>query len=196
MKKKNQKQTQEVKDELDECEIDSEDSSVDEQEEIQKEQESSSEDESSVEVELKESQRQVDELKNRLLRLQADFENYKKRSQKEKESIITYASEGLVTELLPALDNFERALSVDVDENSKSLYEGVEMVYNQILEVLKTNGLEEIECLNKKFDHNCHHAVVQQESDEHEEDTIMQVLGKGYKYKDKVIRPSMVMVSK
>lgn len=144
-------------------------------------------------------QKEIEELKDRLIRRQAEFENYKKRTQKEKESIVTYASEGLITDLLPSLDNFERALEVEIDEDdekSKSLYEGVEMVYNQLLETLKKNGLEEIECLNQKFDHNCHHAVVQQDSDEHEEDTVIQVLGKGYKYKDKVIRPSMVMVSK
>lgn len=142
------------------------------------------------------SQKQVEEYKDRLLRLQADFENFKKRNQREKADIINRASEGLVTDLLPALDNFDRALGVEIDENSKSLYEGVEMVYNQILEVLKNNGLEEIECLNKKFDPNSHHAVVQQESDEHDADTVMQVLAKGYKYKDKVIRHSTVMVSK
>ncbi len=145
------------------------------------------------------SQKEVEELKDRLLRRQAEFENYKKRTQKEKDSIVAYASEGLVTDLLPSLDSFERALEVEIDEKdekAKALYEGLELVYNQLSEILKNNGLEEVECLNQKFDHNCHHAVVQQESDEHEEDTVIKVLGKGYKYKDKVIRPSMVMVSK
>lgn len=149
-----------------------------------------------LKTQCEKSQKEADEFKDRLLRLQADFENYKKRTQKEKESLVTYASEGLVTELLPSLDSFDRALEVEIDENSKALYEGVEMVYNQLIEVLNKNGLQEIECLNEKFDHNCHHAVVQQESEDHEEDTVIQVLGKGYKYKEKVIRPSMVMVSK
>lgn len=142
------------------------------------------------------SQSEIVELKDQLLRRQAEFENFRKRTQKEKASLMTYASEGLITELLPTLDSFERALEVEVDENSKALYEGMEMVYNQFSEILKNNGLEEVECLNEKFDHNYHHAVVQQESDEHDEDTVIQVLGKGYKYKEKVIRPSMVMVSK
>lgn len=145
------------------------------------------------------SQKEVEEVKDKLLRRQAEFENFKKRTQKEKEAIVTYASEGLVTELLPSLDSFERALEVEVDESdekSKALYEGLELVYNQLIEVLKNNGLQQIECVNEKFDHNCHHAVVQQESEEHEADTVIQELGKGYKYKDKVIRPSMVMVSK
>lgn len=143
-----------------------------------------------------ESQKEIEELKDRLIRRQAEFENYKKRTTKEKQDIITYASEEMVKDLLPILDNFERALEVEVDEKSKSLYEGVEMVYNQLLEKLKNDGLEEIECLNEKFDHNCHHAVVQQESEDHDPDTVIQVLEKGYKYKDKVIRPSMVMTSK
>lgn len=145
------------------------------------------------------SQKELEEVKDKLLRRQAEFENFKKRTQKEKEAIVTYASEGLVTDLLPSLDSFERALEVEVDENdekAKALYEGLELVYNQLIEVLKNNGLQQIECVNEKFDHNCHHAVVQQESEEHEADTVIQELGKGYKYKEKVIRPSMVMVSK
>lgn len=145
------------------------------------------------------SQKEVEELKDKLLRRQAEFENFKKRTQKEKEAIVTYASEGLVTDLLPSLDSFERALEVEVDESdekSKALYEGLELVYNQLTEVLKNNGLSQIECINEKFDHNCHHAIVQQESKEHEADTVIQELGKGYKYKEKVIRPSQVMVSK
>lgn len=156
----------------------------------------SAEDIELLKAQCEKSQKEAEEFKDRLLRLQADFENFKKRTQKEKESLITYASEGLVTEILPSLDSFDRALELEVDENSKALYEGVEMVYNQLIEVLKKNGLQEVECLNEKFDHNCHHAVVQQASEEHEEDTVIQVLGKGYKYKEKVIRPSMVMVSK
>lgn len=168
------------------------------EEEIETEEQSplSEEDIKLLKIQCEKSQKEAEEYKDRLLRLQADFENFKKRTQKEKESLVTYASENLVTEILPSLDSFDRALEVEVDENSKALYEGVEMVYNQLIDVLKKNGLEEVDCLNKKFDHNCHHAVVQQESDDHEEDTVIQVLGKGYKYKDKVIRPSMVMVSK
>lgn len=142
------------------------------------------------------SQKEIEELKDRWMRLQAEFANYKKRTAKEKQDIVTYASENIITELLPVLDNFERALEIEVDENTKSIYEGVEMVYNQFAETLQKSGLEEIKCLNEKFDHNCHHAVTQQESDEHDENTVIKVLGKGYKYKEKTIRPSMVMVSK
>lgn len=149
-----------------------------------------------IEEKYEASQNEIEELNDRLVRRQAEFENYKKRTNKEKEDIRTRASEGMVIELLPILDNFERALEVEVDENSKPLYEGVEMVYDQLLQKLQKDGLEEIVCLNKKFDHNCHHAVVQQESEDYEPETVMEVLEKGYKYKDKIIRPSMVMVSK
>ncbi|KNF09359.1 molecular chaperone GrpE [Gottschalkia purinilytica] len=138
----------------------------------------------------------MEELNNRFLRLQADFTNYKKRVEKEKESTIAYAVENLLTQILPVLDNFDRALSVECSDENKALYEGMEMVYKQFIDILKNHGLEEIEALNEKFDPNYHYAVSQQESNEHEEDTIIQVLGKGYKLKDKVIRPSMVMVSK
>ncbi|AFS78836.1 nucleotide exchange factor GrpE [Gottschalkia acidurici 9a] len=147
-------------------------------------------------VEDESSKKEIEELNNRLLRLQADFNNYKKRVEKEKEAIVSYAVEGLVTELLNALDNFDRALEVEYEENSKAFYEGVEMVHKQLLEILSNNGLEEIESLNQKFDHNYHYAVSQQESNEHDEDTVIQILSKGYKLKDKVIRPSMVIVSK
>lgn len=149
-----------------------------------------------LKLQLEESQKEIEELKDRLLRRQAEFENFRKRTQKEKQATVKYASEELMTQLLPSLDNFGRALEVEVDENSRSLYEGVEMVYKQFLETLENNGLEEIECLNEEFDHNCHHAVTQQESDDCEPNTVIKVLGKGYRYKDKVIRPSMVMVSK
>lgn len=102
-----------------------------------------------------------------------------------------------MTSLLPVLDNFDRALGVDIEEtNVKNLYKGVEMVHNQLLEVLQSKGLEEISSLNEQFDPNFHHAVVQEESENHDENTIIEVFQKGYKVKDKVIRPSMVKVSK
>ena len=163
---------------------------------IENEENEEQEEQKDLEEKYEASQKEIEELKDRLLRRQAEFENYKKRTNKEKQDIVTYASEGMIVELLPILDNFERALEVEVDEGSKSLYEGVEMVYNQLLGKLQNDGLEEIECLNEKFDHNCHHAVVQQESKDHDPDTVIQVLEKGYKYKDKVVRPSMVMTSK
>ncbi|KPU27925.1 hypothetical protein TR13x_00815 [Caloranaerobacter sp. TR13] len=141
--------------------------------------------------------RELEELNNRFLRLQADFLNYKKRVEKEKESIYAYASEELICQVLPVIDNFERALdSVNDSQKEDSFYKGIEMVYKQLLDILKKSGLEEIKAIGEKFDPNLHHGVAQEESSEHEEDTIIEVYQKGYKLKDKVIRPSMVKISK
>lgn len=150
---------------------------------------------SSIESLIKEKDREIEELNNKFLRLQADFTNFKRRSEKEKESIYNYATEELVSKLLDALDNFERALST-AGEKSDGFYQGVDMIYNQILNVLKGFGLEEISSLNEKFDPNLHHGVMTVESEDHEEDTVIEVFQKGYKLKDKVIRPSMVKISK
>lgn len=157
-------------------------------------------DETTEEVEEAENDDKEEEIKklnDRVLRLQADFTNYKNRVEKEKQSIYTYANEKLVLEILDVLDNFERAFSsVDEEIENDSFYEGVVMVYKQLLDALNKNGLEEIEAMNEKFDPNLHHAVMQEESDEFEEETVIDVFQKGYKLKDKVIRPSMVKVSK
>lgn len=140
---------------------------------------------------------ECEELSNRYIRLQADFNNFKKRVEKERENTYQYATQDIMTSLLPVLDNFDRALGVDTGEtNVENLYKGVEMVYNQLIEVLQSNGLEEIEAVNNRFDPNFHHAVVQEESEDHDEDVVIEVFQKGYKVKDKVIRPSMVKVSK
>lgn len=145
--------------------------------------------------ELESKTKEIEELNNRFLRLQADFVNFKTRVEKEKESIYSYASEDILNSMLPILDNFERALSSSTDVED-GFYKGMEMIYNQLIKVLNENGLEEIEALHEKFDPNYHHAVFQEESDEYEEGTIIEVFQKGYKLKDKVIRPSMVKVAK
>ncbi|WP_416197742.1 MAG: Protein GrpE [Sporanaerobacter sp.] len=145
--------------------------------------------------ELESKTKEIEELNNRFLRLQADFVNFKTRVEKEKESIYSYASEDILNSMLPILDNFERALSSSTDVED-GFYKGMEMIYNQLIKVLSENGLEEIEALHEKFDPNYHHAVFQEESDEYEEGTIIEVFQKGYKLKDKVIRPSMVKVAK
>lgn len=145
--------------------------------------------------ELENKIREMEDLNNRFLRLQADFVNFKGRAEKEKESIYSYASEDILNSMLPVLDNFERALSSSTDTED-GFYKGMEMIYDQLIKVLNENGLEEIEALHEKFDPNYHHAVFQEESDEYEEGTIIEVFQKGYKLKDKVIRPSMVKVAK
>lgn len=141
--------------------------------------------------------KECEELSNRFVRLQADFNNYKKRTEKERENIYQYATQDLITSLLPVMDNFDRALKVDKNESTlDNLYKGVEIVFNQFMETLKSNGLEEINALGEKFDPNYHHAVVQEENEDYDENIVTEVFQKGYKVKEKVIRPSMVKVSK
>lgn len=154
------------------------------------------ESEASQDTEIEQLKAELEEAQNGKLRLQADFDNYRKRVEREKQSLINYAVEGMVSELLPVIDNFERALEVKETEDFEGFYQGVDMIKNQLIQALKNQGLEEIEALNKPFDPNYHNAVSQMESEEHDSDTVVQVFQKGYMIKDKVVRPSMVVVSK
>lgn len=139
--------------------------------------------------------KEVEELTVKLTRLQADFVNYKKRSEKEQERSIAYGVESFVIQLLPILDNFQRALDSETDKES-SLYKGVEMILNQLKALLTNKGIEEIEDIGVDFDPNVHNAISMEESEEFEAGKVISVLQKGYRMKDKVIRPSMVIVSK
>lgn len=139
---------------------------------------------------------QLDSLKDRHLRLQAEFDNYRKRTEKERIASRKYEAQNLATELLPVIDNFERALQTEVDESNKGFYDGVKMVYEQLLQAMKSQGVEVMEVVNKPFDPNLHHAVMQEEDDSKESNIVTEELQKGYMLKDKVIRPAMVKVNK
>ena len=142
-----------------------------------------------LEEELKQSE-------DKYLRLYAEFENFKRRKNKEIETNNIYKSQKVITEILPSLDNLERALQVESDnEEIKSLLKGVEMVYEGLLNVLKSEGVELIETENAQFDPNYHHAVMQEEDSEKESGAILDTFQKGYKLKDRVIRPAMVKVN-
>ena len=142
-----------------------------------------------LEEELKQSE-------DKYLRLYAEFENFKRRKNKEIETNNVYKSQKVITEILPSLDNLERALQVESDnEEIKSLLKGVEMVYEGLLNVLKSEGVELIETENAQFDPNYHHAVMQDEDSEKESGVILDTFQKGYKLKDRVIRPAMVKVN-
>jgi grpE len=142
-----------------------------------------------LEEELKQSE-------DKYLRLYAEFENFKRRKNKEIETNNVYKSQKVITEILPSLDNLERALQVESDnEEIKSLLKGVEMVYEGLLNVLKLEGVELIETENAQFDPNYHHAVMQEEDSEKESGAILDTFQKGYKLKDRVIRPAMVKVN-
>ncbi|MEH7461270.1 nucleotide exchange factor GrpE [Bacillus thuringiensis] len=143
-----------------------------------------------------ELQAKLTETEGRMLRLQADFENYKRRVQLEKQAAEKYRSQSLVSDILPALDNFERAMQVEAnDEQMKSLLQGMEMVYRQLQEALTKEGVEAIEAVGNQFDPHEHQAVMQVEDSEFESNAVVEEFQKGYKLKDRVIRPSMVKVN-
>ncbi|EOR23663.1 MULTISPECIES: nucleotide exchange factor GrpE [Bacillaceae] len=138
----------------------------------------------------------LEEESNRYLRLQADFDNSRRRARLDMETAQTYRAQSLVMDLLPNIDNLERALKIEaVDEQTQSLYTGVEMVYRGILEALKKEGVEAIEAVGNEFDPHLHQAVMQEEVEGTESNIVVEEFQKGYKLKDRVIRPAMVKVS-
>lgn len=142
---------------------------------------------------IKEKEAELEDLQTKLARLQADFSNYKRRTENDKAVSISYGIETLAIDILPVLDNFQRALSTSEDKENL-FYEGVSMIEKQFRDSLEKNSIVEIEALGKEFDPKLHHAVSMQESEE-EQGTILEVLQKGYIINEKVIRPAMVIVS-
>lgn len=142
------------------------------------------------EAEKGESEESGDE---KYMRLMADFQNYKRRTEKEKAEVFSYANEKIVTELLSVLDNFERALA---QESADEKYaEGMELIFRQMSDVLTKAGLAEIDAVGKEFDPNFHHAVMTDDNADFESGQVTAVLQKGYTLHDKVIRPAMVRVN-
>lgn len=143
-------------------------------------------------------QKQInEELTNRLTRLQADFDNYRRRTRKEAEEITRFGSEQVILSLLPVLDNFERALAAAEGKPELTQFAaGMEMIYRQLQETLGKSGLAVIPTAGEAFDPEKHHAVAQVETDEYEENMIVDELQKGYTLHEKVLRPSMVRVAK
>lgn len=146
--------------------------------------------------ELEKLRTELEEQKQRTLRAQADFDNFRRRTVKEKEELGKYASAKLITELLPVIDNFERALNTGSEGTANDSYtKGIEMIYRQLENVLRSEGLTKMEVVGQSFNPEYHQAVMQVESDEHEEGIIVEELQSGYLLKDKVLRPAMVKVS-
>nr|WP_070120618.1 nucleotide exchange factor GrpE [Bacillus marinisedimentorum] len=155
-----------------------------------------SEAEETPSVEMAELQAKLNETTNRMLRIQADFDNHRRRSKTEKETAEKYRAQSLITDLLPALDNFERAMAVEaVSEDAKSLMQGMEMVYRQLNDALVKEGLEEIKAEGEQFDPHYHQAVMQVQEEGYESNQVVEQFQKGYKLKDRVIRPAMVKVN-
>jgi len=138
----------------------------------------------------------LEEADNRYLRLQADFDNFRRRARLDQEASEKYKAQKLITDLLPSLDNFERAINVEADnEQTKSLLHGMDMVYRSILDTLKREGVEQIESVGKEFDPHQHHAVMQGEDENYGSNIVTDEFQKGYLLKDRVIRPAMVKVN-
>lgn len=135
-----------------------------------------------------------EDLNTKYLRLMADFQNYKKRTEKQKSEIHAYANEKIVLKLIEVMDNFERALGADASEGD-SFKEGIEMIFKQLSDVLTDAGVKEIEAESTVFDPNFHNAVMMEDTDKVESGMVSEVLQKGYTLNGKVIRPAMVKVA-
>lgn len=146
---------------------------------------------------LAESQKESEQLKERLLYQQADFENFKKLKAKEKQDALKFGNETLVKELLPVIDNLERAIEhASKTEESRSIIEGVELTLGGFLKALEKFGVTRVEAKGKEFDPNVHEAVAQEESTEKAPGTIITELQKGYVMHGRLLRPAMVTVAK
>ncbi len=149
--------------------------------------------------ELEEKAQKANEYWDRFVRLNAEFDNFKKRSARERGEAVKYANEALLERLIPTLDHFEMAMAAvnNAQDNSMaSIKMGIEMVHNQLKSTLKEAGLQEIDALGKEFDPIWHEAVSQKETDEAKEGEVIEQARKGYKLNDRLIRPANVIVAK
>ena len=144
---------------------------------------------------LTEAQEAMAELNERIVRLTADFDNFRKRAQREKDEARQFANQGLLEKLLPVLDNFEMALTAVKDADS-SVRDGVQMILDQLLGVLKESGVEPVDAMGQLFDPNLHEALSQEETTEVEEGIVVQQVQRGYKLNDRLVRPARVVVAK
>ncbi|MGZ4134629.1 MAG: nucleotide exchange factor GrpE [Tumebacillaceae bacterium] len=146
-------------------------------------------------AELQKVTAEADDYKTRYLRAQADFDNFRRRSRQEKEEFAAYANVKIIEELLPVIDTFEMALKSSENTDAKTILIGVDMVHRQLMTVLDNYGLQPIPAVGQPFDPNLHEGIMKVESGDHPANTVVEELRKGYKVKDKVVRPSMVKVS-
>ena len=150
--------------------------------------------EEKLQGEIDDLKAEVDRLKNAYAKAYADTENVKRRLQTEADTNKKYRIQSFAKEILPAIDNLERALAAS-DESESQLKKGVEMIYNQLIKSLKDEGVEEIDCLNKKFDPNFEQSIMVEKKEGVEPGVVIEVLQKGYMLKDRVLRAAMVKIS-
>ena len=141
-------------------------------------------------------QREKDALQDRLLRTAAEFDNYRKRMDRERRDLAEYAAADVIKDLLPILDNFERALQAPATLETDAVRKGIELIHKQMLDLLKKRGVTPIEALGADFDPNFHQAVIHEPSADHREGEVMQELQRGYLLGDRLLRPAMVKVAK
>ena len=144
---------------------------------------------------MKEAQAEINELNSRLLRLIAEYDNFRKRAQRDKDEARQFANQNLIEKQIPILDNFEMALAA-AQAADPAIRDGVQMIYDQFLSVLKEAGVEPIDAVGEKFDPNFHEAISQQETVEAEEGTVLQQVQRGYQLNDRLVRPARVVVAK
>ena len=143
-----------------------------------------------------ELRREKDALQDRLLRTAAEFDNYRKRIERERGDFAAYAAAEVLTELLPIVDNFERALGAPAGADADAFRKGVELIHKQMLDLLRKRGVKPIEALGSDFDPNFHQAVIHESSGEHREGEVISELQRGYMLGDRLLRPAMVKVAK
>jgi molecular chaperone GrpE len=146
---------------------------------------------------IKDLQKEKDELFGKLQRVSADYINFQKRAPKQIADTIAYEKEKIIKTLLPALDNFEHTLqNAHLAESSDVLVKGIRIIYDQMLDILKTHGVEHIKALDEKFDAALHEAMMQKAEPDREENIVLEEFQKGYKLNGRVIRPSRVIINK
>ncbi|MBS6610997.1 MULTISPECIES: nucleotide exchange factor GrpE [Peptoniphilus] len=168
--------------------LDEENLEKDETEEIENEEGSEE-----VKEEASDEDEKYKNLMDKFMRLQADFSNYKRRTETQKSEFVELGVKKIVNDLLPVIDNFERAMDSIGDKDST--YDGIRMIKDQLTDVLKNEGIVEMKALGEEFDPMYHHAVLTEDSDEYESGYVIEVLQKGYLIDDKTLRPAMVKVS-
>lgn len=177
-----------------------EDNDVAVEEEPQAEVEETAEEISEPEVveidEVAQLKAQLQESENKYLRMLADYDNFKRRAALDKEALQKYKSQSVLTNLIPVMDNFARALTVEAKtDEARTMMEGMDMIYRSLSEALKTEGLTEIEAVDQEFDPNYHQAIMTDKDEDKPSGVVLEELQKGYILKDRVLRPSMVKVN-
>ena len=150
--------------------------------------------EEAIQADVVAAETALKEAENRYVRLQADFDNFKRRTNQEKDQLASFVKADVMKDLFPVLDNFERALSAPATDETKAFLDGFVMIHQNLMDMLKKHGLATIEAVGQPFDPNFHQAIMRVESDEYEDDTVCEVLQTGYTVDGKTVRPAMVKV--